>query len=228
MTTRTMPQRVAAAFARWVSAVVLALGAVATAPAHAVIFVGDWDPAFGADFPDLGWRGEATFFVPDACLAIDGWVANWDSCSALGMQIVSAEVDFYRVSDPTNTAFHETLVFDVASSAVLAMELDDGLLTGLYGSFVYSRPSTLPLAGGPYTDFVLLFEGDLARMFYVSSPPDEKPTAGFSDRHPSDGSPFITFRTVPEPGVIGLLAAALLGMVLLRAAGLRRGSPRRR
>lgn len=218
MSKRMMSHRMADAVVRWLSIAALTLGAMAAVPAQAAIYVGDWDPAFGSDFPDLGWRGEATFLVPDACLATDGWVLNGNACSGFGMQLLSAEVEFYRLSDPSNPAFHETLQFDVASSAVLAMELDDGLLTGVLGSFLYSRPSTLPLAGGPYTDFVLFFEGDLARLFYVSTPPDGHPTAGFSERHPPDGSPFITFRTVPEPGVIGMFAAALLGLALLRGA----------
>jgi hypothetical protein len=70
-------------------------------------------------------------------------------------------------------------------------------------------PSTLPIAGGPYTDFVLLFENDIARMGYVSDPPEGHKTAGFSDRSPPDGSPFITFRVVPEPASLPLL---LLGI----------------
>ncbi len=228
MSNRTMSQRMSDCVARWLSAAVVAFAALAAAPAHAIYYVGDWDPAFGSDFPELGWRGQAKFFVPDACLAIDGWVFNGNACSGLGMQLVSAEVEFYKLSDPTNTAFQETLQFDVASSAVVAMELEDGHLTGVLGSFLYSRPSTLPIAGGPYTDFVLFFEIDLARLFYVSSPPDEHPTAGFSERHPADGSPFINFRTVPEPGVVGLLSAAMLGLVLLRAARRRREAPRSR
>ena len=59
----------------------------------------------------------------------------------------------------------------------------------------------MPIAGGPYTEFVLLFEDDIARMGYVSDPPDGPKTRGFSDKNPADGSPFITFRVVPEPGV---------------------------
>lgn len=188
----------------------------ASSPAKAIIWTGAWDPAFGADFPDLGWRGEATFFLPDACLAEQGWVFNFESCSSFGMKIVSADVEFYKLSDPTNPAFHETLSFDIASSAVLSMKLDNGVLTGVLGTFLYSRPSTLPIAGGPYTDFVLLFEDDIARMGYVSDPPDGPKTRGFSDKNPADGTPFITFRVVPEPGVWSLLMLGLAAMLLAR------------
>lgn len=217
-TTRTVPQRMARTLAHWLTAVAMVIGALAAAPAHAIIYVGDWDPSFGPDFPDLGWRGQATFFVPDACLATDGWVLNGDTCSSNGMQIVNAAVEFYRLSDPTNPAFQETLLFNVPSSAVLSMQLDDGMLTGVLGTFLYSRASTLPIAGSPWADFVLFFEADLARMSYVLALPGGEIQEGISDRHPPDGSPFITFRVVPEPDGLGLLLAALFGAMLLRFA----------
>jgi hypothetical protein len=132
------------------------------------------------------------------------------------MKILSAEVEFYRLSDPTNPAFQETLSFDVPSSAVLSMHLDNGMLTGVYGSFLYSRPSTLPIAGGPYTDFVLFFEDNLARMGFVSEPPEGPAASGFSDKNPSDGSPFITFRVVPEPSTWTLVLLGAGALFLLR------------
>src|SRR5512134_1643547 len=90
------------------------------APAHAVIYTGDWDPAFGSAFPDLGWRGDATFFIPDACVGLSGWVFNFGQCS--GMKILEAEVEFYSLSDPTEATL-ETLVFDIPSNAVLTVNL---------------------------------------------------------------------------------------------------------
>lgn len=207
-----MALRFAARLNRAHAALLVAAGLACAAPAQAAVFQGSWDPSFGSAFPDLGWRGEADFFVPDACLAQSGWVFNFESCSAFGMKILSAEVEFYKLSDPTNLLFQETLAFDVPSSLVLSMNIDDGLLAGVLGTFLYSRPSTLPLAGGPYTDFVLFFEGDIARMGFVSDPPDGPKTRGFSDRHPSDGSPFITFRLIPEPGMPSLLLLAVVGL----------------
>lgn len=194
------------------AAAFFAAGFACVSPAQAIIYTGSWDPAFGPDFPDLGWRGEASFFVPDACLAESGLVFNFESCSDFEMKILSAEVEFYKLSDPTNPLFHETLVFDVPSSAVLAVTMNGGLLEGVLGTFLYSRSSTLPLAGGPYTDFVLFFEDNLARLGFVSDPPDGPKTHGFSDRNPPDGAPFITFRVVPEPGSLALLVAAIGGM----------------
>ena len=196
--------------ALWVAA-----GLVCGAPSQAAIFDGAWDPAFGSAFPELGWRGEARFFVPDACLAESGWVFNFESCSGFTMKVLSAEVEFYKISDPTNPAFHETLSFDVATSLVAAMQIEDGQLAGLYATFDYFRSSTLAIAGGPYTDFVLLFEGDIARMGFISDPPDGPKKRGFSDRNPPDGAPFITFRVVPEPGSLALVFLSLLGIASL-------------
>jgi hypothetical protein len=199
---------------RGLAACIAVVGMMSLVPAHAVTIVGKWDPSFGAGFADLGWRGEARFFLPNACLVESGWVLNTDSCSDSGMKILSAEVEFYKVSDPTNAAFQETLLFDVPSSAVDRMRIDSGQLTGVDGSFLYSRSSTLALAGYPYTSFVLFFEGDLAWMSYTSDTPNGVVT-GFSDPNPSDGRPVITFSVVPEPGSVPLVLAALLTIGLL-------------
>ena len=194
---------------------VIVATAVYVAPSNAVVVIGKWDPSFGPAFPDLGWRGEATFSVPDACLAKSGWVFNFESCSNFGMKILSADVEFYKVSDPTNTAFQETLSFDDPSSVVERMNIENGVLAGLFGTFDYSVPSTLPLAGGPYTEFVLFFEDNIARMGFISNPPDGDETRGRSD-----ANAFITFRVVPEPGTFALAVIALL--TALAAIGGRR------
>ena len=199
---------------RRLTACVAVLGMMSLAPAHAVTVVGKWDPSFGGGFPDLGWRGEAKFFLPDACLAESGWVLNGSSCSDSGMKLLSAEVEFYKVSDPTNAAFQETLLFDFPSSAVDRMRIDSGQLTGVDGSFLYSRSSTLALAGAPYTSFVQFFEGDLAWMSYTSDTPNGVVT-GFSDPNPADGRPVITFSVIPEPGSVLLVLVALLMIGLL-------------
>jgi hypothetical protein len=191
------------------TAVVVVLASAYIAPSNAAFIVGKWDPAFGPDFPDLGWSGEATFFVPDACLGKSGWVFNFEPCSNNGMKIVSADVEFYKLSDPTNAAFQETLAFHTPSSLVIRMNIENAMLAGLSGSFDYFVPSTKGLAGWPYTKFVLFFEGDIARMSFVSNPPNGQETRG-----DSNADARITFRVVPEPGSLALSGIALLAFAV--------------
>jgi hypothetical protein len=189
--------------------------AAAVAPAQGAQYTGQWDPAFGAIFPQLGWRGEATFFVPDACLGINGLVFNGDACSNGGMQLVGAKVEFYKLGDDTNPAFQEVLNFAAPSSNVFSVALSGGELTAVDGFFPYFVAATLGIAGGPYSQFSLLFKGDLAQMAYIYAPPGQNPQRGFSDLSPPDGQPFITFRRVPEPGTFALIALALAALSLL-------------
>ena len=183
--------------------IVLAAGLALPAPSGAAIYTGKWDPAFGPDFPDLGWKGEARFFVPDACLSHSGLVFNADNCSNSSMRLLSGRVDFYKVSDPTNAAFQESIFFNTPSPFVSWVQIDDGMLSGVHGSFDYLVPATLPLAGGPDTSFFLSFEDTIAQLGFVSGS-----HAGFSD-----ASPVITFQLVPEPGSLALSVAAL-GMLV--------------
>lgn len=201
-------------FFRGLLALALVVGVTAVTPARAISYIGKWDPAFGSDFPDLGWRGEVSFFIPDACLALTGFVSNANACSGFDMKFLSAEVEFYKVSDPTNPAFQETLVFDPVASILSGVDLDGGFPTGLWGAFLTPEASTLELAGAPFTQFSLFFEGDLARLFYKSVE-DGKETSGFSDRVADDGRPFITFSVVPEPGSQLLMLMALLAIAFV-------------
>jgi PEP-CTERM motif len=191
------------------AAVAVAASFAFAAPAQAALYSGDWDPAFGSAFPDLGWRGDATFFIPDACVGLSGWVFNFGQCS--GMKILEAEVEFYSLSDATSTTL-ETLVFDIPSNAVVSVNLDDGQLLGVVGGFTYFRPSALPIAGGPYTEFLLFFLSDVPVLKFHSDPPGPfNSTWGFSD-FTSENRPTITFRVVPEPGALALLGLGL-GMI---------------
>lgn len=185
--------------------------------AQAAVYRGKWDPAFGPALPDLGWRGEATFFVPDACLSLaPGLYSNSDACSSGGMALLNAQVSFYDLSDPLTVL--EVLDFDTPStSLVFAMRVDaQHRLSGVVGAFDYVRISSLPIAAGPDSRFSLIFVDDAARLAFISP---NAPYFGVSDllRQP-DGQPntFITYAQVPEPVTSSGLAGALAAMVALR------------
>ena len=78
--------------------------AAVLAPVHqagAAIFIGTFDPSFGGNLADLGFRGQATFDVPDACLGQTGFlVSNSDPCSNGAMFMTAATVELYRFSNP--------------------------------------------------------------------------------------------------------------------------------
>ena len=203
----------------------LALSLAVPGSAQAVFYAGAWDPAFGPAFPGLGWRGEATFFVPDACLSIEGTVTAFDPCTTGpggGLKIVNAEMEFYNLAAPATTL--ETLYFSTPSTLVFSVNLSGGELTGVVGAFGYILPTSLSLAGAPTTSFGLGFVGELALSCYYDRSEEPRTSSigipggsiGCSDLKASDGSaPFLKFSrvsTVPEPSVLLLLAGAVLGL----------------
>jgi hypothetical protein len=218
-----MLKTLAGNFRRASAAIGIAAALMWAVPAQAAIYKGAWDPDFGPAFPDLGWRGEAQFFIPDACLALSGLILNTNPCSASSMQILSAEVDFYRVSDPLNPASHETLNFNVPSDDVTAMQVIANQLDGVFGSLGYMRSSTLPLAGAPFTDFLLFFEGDVAQLAFVSSGEGQLPS-GFSSQASITFTRLNGPNPVSEPGSLALMLLGLGAIVVIRRSHATTGS----
>lgn len=192
------------------SAALVAVAAVGlSAPAEAAVYTGNWDPAFGAAFPDLGWRGEVSVFVPNPCKSLSGDISNSDPCSGNGMKLLSASVEFYKISD---SSVQETLSFSTASSIVNGVTLGGGQLLGIEGLFPYVVPATSALAGGPNTSFGLIFANNVASMFYFNAAPTlTRPAFGFNDPGQQDETKaFVTF--VPEPGTYAMFALGLVAV----------------
>ena len=186
--------------------------------AQAAVYTGSWDPAFGSSLPSLGWKGEASFFIPDACLAMGaGLYSNSASCSAGGMKLLSSDISFYNLSAPSVVL--ETLHYSTpATSLTFAMRVDAShQLSGVIGAFDYLLPSNLSIAGGPNTWFGLAFVDNAARMGFLSP---QSPYFGFSELYAlSSGAPntFITFApAIPEPSTYAMLFAGLAVMWQLR------------
>ena len=207
----------------WFAASVCAAAALASiTPAQAAIYTGHWDPAYGAAFPELGWEGDATFFIPDACLASSGWISNVDSCSGGGMKILSAEINFYDLAAPTTTI--ETLTFD-PNVAVYKMYVEANQLQAVSANFLGPVQATSSIAGGGAYYFDLKFLESTSNNVALYH------TLGYADPicaytgvpagcGMSSSMPTMTITPVAEPGTFAL---ALLGMAgLLGVRRLRR------
>ena len=144
------------------SAVVSIAGVLGCAgSAQAAFYTGTWDPTFGGIFPDLGWKGTATFFIPDACLSESGTISNSDACSGGGMKLLSASVDFYNATlDPAGLNILETLTFDPLALPVgfiYSMDVTDGQLTGVSSAFSAPVQAFSSIAGNGTYFFDLTF-----------------------------------------------------------------------
>jgi len=207
----------------------LLLGAAATlggtGSAQAAIYSGNWDPAFGSFFPDLGWKATATFDVPASCLALgnQNYVPTTSGPCA-GFNVLSAQVSFYNLADPGVNVESFTLNPSVIVNSV---DIAGGKLVGLdTGFFNYFVPTT-PIAGGGNYSFSLYLHYDgtqsLADLTYAN-PHGTAPTCGYTPQmYPnavcgaSERSAVGTFTTaVPEPETYVLMLAGLAAVGFAR------------
>ncbi|MCW5634780.1 MAG: PEP-CTERM sorting domain-containing protein [Rubrivivax sp.] len=204
---------------RWLGRIVLVAAAVGGS-AQAAVYRGVWDPAYGAPFTNLGWRGTADYFVPDTCLP-GGTVDLDNTYDCAGAAIVtSAEVEFYDVNaggQPTLA----TLVFDPQSLIIGTLRFVSGELTQLTttNSNYLAPDADLSAFGVSWnTEFSLLFTLDGPRLawrecyysdYHYSThhyPP--KCASGLNDNQQFPAT--FTITQVPEPGTLALAALALL------------------
>lgn len=151
-----------------------ALGSAGSA--RAATYTGNWDPAYGGVFPELGWEASALFEVPESCLAIGTGNNIPISGPCAGFEVLSAEVSFYNVANPS--AILNSYALD-PNVIVNGINLAGGDLSGIDTGFFDSFLSALPIAGGgQYAFSLILFAGNQAQLIFAN-PPQTSPGCAF-------------------------------------------------
>lgn len=215
------------AAATWLVAIAAILGASA---AQAGVWVGSWDPAFGAPFTNLGWRGSAKFEIPasppcatdgTACLTgspfIDGGqvtfydlttdqdiaVINWSTAELSGVGINALRFQGTNIEH-----------FDTDNFPFKAPTLFEGVNSGDYGDFGANDFSVIFVIDFNYneSDPEALYSGPV--LAWVSQDCNvEVCLSGINDLLDPDNRPVLQVTLlVPEPAGLALLATGLLAM----------------
>ncbi len=209
---------------RRVLAILLVAAAGAIAPwgqSNAAVIVGAFDPAFGESQPKLGFRGSATFFVPNACLALSGTFSNSGLCA--GMTIDLATLEFYDSrllsGDPHPLRLEsQTYVLTLPQRPLLEIVVGGGKVIALQTSVigpefvsVFTDNDERIFSGNTWLQYYDHYVGDgidvgdgIAPLAYLFACSGE----GCSTQTRSIPG-IVTFTQVPEPGTVGLVLAGL-------------------
>jgi hypothetical protein len=186
---------------RFVVRALVALGAalIATAPAHALRWVGSWDPLYGSPFTiaddfdyDLGWAGEVEVNAPCTAPSGGGIVTNAAACGG-GAEVLSLKVFLYDSADPltilaTLTAF-DPLSLSIDSLRYSATGKLLGISTTTESNYVEDTSLAFPSGAGTGAFFAVQFALDGFPCLFCDGAP-------FSDL-PSDYDGPVLFAEVP-------------------------------
>lgn len=196
-------------------------------PAQAVRYASSYDPFYGFPFENLGWSGEAVFFVPDNC--VPGLGANriytiLDSCGQ-GSYVESAFVDLYEGTNELRTS-EERLTFSVSplSLVILSLRFEGPELKALFTLPSNWVPSETLAPNKDFSlwfvDFRLLSQNGYSGPLLLSRPCEESTADGagfgsscefaFNVNDYVDNPPIFKITQIPEPGSLALLAGALI------------------
>lgn len=202
-------------FAKACAAVLLGLAAALTPvrQADAAMFVGTFDPAFGLAFPDLGFRGNVTFDVPESCLAQNGF------CTDSPLSMISAAVTLYDLNNLDNSRQVGFGFF----SPLTNVYIQGGTLFGVNSPIIgpeFTFTDGFIYTGAVFLQFELLSgEAGLGTpsAFIYACPTDNNQCS--SNQAIRSNPARLSFVSVPEPGSTALL---LLALALAAAARRRR------
>lgn len=237
---------------RWLRRLLLAVVVTGSwTLANAAVYRGVWDPAYGPDFPNLGWGGSADFFVPESCIPSgDGVVLNnpflWLPNCAGQAVVTSAQVQLYNLTGLP--AVSATLDFDESTLDIIKLSFEDGNLDQLL-----TTPSAFVSPDGGYpgslgvsstTEFSLIFtldtfltRGGGPRLVWRDCGPSESEEymaystnyrpprcAGGINSNAAGNRPTFTITRVPEPATLGLVGVALASAASVGARRRRRSA----
>lgn len=204
----------------------LLLIALCGGAAQAAIYVGTWDPAYGAPFANLGWRGSAQYYVPNYCEPLGtADISNVPACGGAAA-VVSANVELYDVTAVGQPTL-DTLVFNPASLVVGTLRYVAGELTELttgYSNLVGPAVDLSAFGVSPTTDFFLDFTLAGPRLGWYETEcninidgfaaPQDVQCGGSNDG--VNFAPRFTITEVPEPAALWLAGSALLALLPAR------------
>lgn len=187
-----------------------------TGPAQAAVYNGSWDPAYGAPFPNLYWKAEGTFFIPDACLASGNGTFGAGAC--VGLDITSMTLSFYQNLGGVQGGFLESFVLN-DNVAINSYAISNHQFSGINTNYFDPVTGTVAQAGGGAYGFSLvLYSNTLAQLEYFTPPTEStvclpgSPASlcGFS----ANAAVGTITPAIPEPGTYALLAGGLAAIGL--------------